>query len=138
MQNRKRSINSTCYDDDEYALSGGTPSGTYRYMAPESMINYGVPIGFPSDVYSFGVVLWELCTLERPFERLSSKPSPPTRKSRVTVQLLVQKVAEEQWRPSLHSILSPHIQSLIDTCWDANPTVRPTFDDICMELSTLG
>ena len=110
--------------------TSGDQAGTYRYMAPEVMVANGWEVALPSDVYSFGVMLWELCTLHRPFESL-------TIRKRLTIPLLVHKVAREEWRPSLRRIHSRRVQSLIDACWAANPSVRPTFDDICVELSTL-
>lgn len=40
--------------------------GTRRYMAPE--IVKRLPYGPSADIYSFGILLWQICTLETPFE----------------------------------------------------------------------
>ena len=123
-------------EDGSPSVSSSGPSGTFRYMAPEAMAapknGRGVTIGPSSDVYSFGILLWELCTLEKPYDDLASS------KRKLTIPFLVQRVAEENWRPSLRSIHSSRVRALIERCWDANPMNRPTFDQISTELSVIA
>jgi serine/threonine protein kinase len=98
-------------------------AGSLRYMSPENM--HGNPAGLAGDVYSFGVLLWELCTLEKPYEKFELQKD------------LFQKVAVEQWRPSLRSIKSKPLRDLIKWCWDAIPENRPTFTEIQKDLEAI-
>jgi serine/threonine protein kinase len=98
-------------------------AGSLRYMSPENM--RGNPSGLASDVYSFGVLLWEICTLEKPYEKFESQ------------QDLILKVAVEQWRPSLLSIRSKPLRDLISRSWDKSPENRPTFTEIQQDLDSI-
>jgi serine/threonine protein kinase len=98
-------------------------AGSLSYMSPEKMS--ANPMGLVADVYSFGVLLWELCTLEKPFESFKSRGE------------MFQKVVLENWRPSLSSIRSKPICELISRCWDVNPHNRPTFTEIQAELQVI-
>jgi serine/threonine protein kinase len=98
-------------------------AGSLRYMSPENM--HGNQSGLASDVYSFGVILWELCTLEKPYENFEFQKD------------LFRKVAVEQWRPSLRSIRSKPLRDLISRCWDASPENRPTFTDIQQDMDAI-
>mmetsp|Transcript_18717 Transcript_18717/g.27334 ORF Transcript_18717/g.27334 Transcript_18717/m.27334 type:complete len:142 (-) Transcript_18717:999-1424(-) len=50
--------------DDLYDMSGNT--GSLRYMAPE--VAKRLPYNNSVDVYSFSILLWQMCTLEQPFD----------------------------------------------------------------------
>merc|ERR1712183_1116963 len=53
----------TKLDGAVYNLSGNT--GSLRYMAPE--VAKEQPYNTSVDVYSFAILLWQICTLETPF-----------------------------------------------------------------------
>ena len=103
-----------------HALKDMECAGSLRYMAPE--VSLGKETTLKSDVYSFGVLLWELCTLEKPFQQFSSRTEF---KENVTVG---------GYRPSLNSIRSASLRRLIASCWDHNPNNRPTMESVIEAL----
>lgn len=94
-------------------------TGTIRYMAPE--VARCQPYGFTADVYSFGLLLWQICTLRRPYPKLSGDK-------------LMRTVANSGKLPPLRYLASPDMRSLIQACCDQNATARPTFATICKAL----
>lgn len=95
-------------------------AGSWRYMAPEVALGDGSV--FASDVYSFGAVLWELLTLEKPFDKMSG---PEEHR---------QKVATKGARPSTTNIPTSSLKDLLKDCWETNPELRPVFTDVCKSL----
>jgi len=109
-------------DEAERKLTGQT--GTPRYMAPE--VAQTIDYGAPADVYSFSMVLWEICTLEQPFQQFNEG-----------VDVWYKQAVVLARRPSLKNskIASPLIRELLKTCWDHDPELRPSFALICQQLS---
>ena len=99
----------------------GGVAGSYRYMAPEVALAQGS--SFASDVYSFGNVLWELLTLEKPFDKIQ------------TCDEFKQKVALQGLRPSTKKIPTASLKILLQDCWKSDPTQRPTFTDVVKVLN---
>jgi serine/threonine protein kinase len=95
-------------------------AGSLRYMSPE--MAYGQAPSLPSDVYSFGVLLYEICTLKTPFKQFKSRPD------------FSDNVLVGGYRPSLSSISSKIVQSLISRSWDSDPTKRPDMATIVKDL----
>ena len=91
-------------------------AGSLRYLAPECVKSKSC--GFPADVYSFGVLLWELCTLEKAYGQFSN------------AKKFKERVFYQDFRPSMWSIPSRSLKSLIAVCWDPNPMTRPSFTTI--------
>jgi serine/threonine protein kinase len=104
---------------DGRALIAGV-AGSYRYMAPEVALGKGC--NFASDVYSYGAVLWELISLEKPYEKITSTHE------------FKQKVAKNGVRPSTKMIQSNALKNLMKDCWEENCEDRPSFTDICKIL----
>ena len=99
-------------------------AGSLRYMSPENALGQGkgnLPAG---DVYAFGVLLFELCTLQKPFQGFSRNK-----------ETFTNAVIKAGWRHSVVSIPSPTLQRLITQCWDVDVKVRPTIDVVVKTLS---
>lgn len=96
--------------------------GTTAWCAPElftagSTARYSVKV----DVYSFGMVLWELWEKRRPFDNLTSRFD-------------IMDAVREGLRPDISSSCPPAFRSLIERCWEAEPSRRPMFKYIVRYL----
>lgn len=103
-----------------YRLTGET--GAVRYMAPE--VTTRRPYNFSVDVYSFGVVLWEMCSLEVPYQAYNSS-------------MMKDMVANFGERPPINEKWPTELQDLISSCWHANYRKRPGFEHVTSELEKL-
>ncbi|XVE86335.1 hypothetical protein DITRI_Ditri18aG0027300 [Diplodiscus trichospermus] len=90
-------------------------AGTPEWMAPELIRNE--PFTEKCDIFSLGVIMWELCTLNRPWEGV-----PPER--------VVYAVANEGSRLE---IPEGPLGRLISDCW-AEPEERPSCEEILSRL----
>ncbi|XP_023634673.1 serine/threonine-protein kinase CTR1 isoform X2 [Capsella rubella] len=97
-------------------------AGTPEWMAPEFL--RGEPTNEKSDVYSFGVVLWELITLQQPWNGLSPAQ-------------VVGAVAFQNRRLIIPPNTSPVLVSLMEACWADEPAQRPAFSGIVDTLKKL-
>ncbi|KAI3744832.1 hypothetical protein L1987_57925 [Smallanthus sonchifolius] len=99
----------------ESPMKDTSSAGTPEWMAPELIRNE--PFTEKCDIFSLGVIMWELCTLNRPWEGL-----PPER--------VVYSVANEGSRLD---IPEGPLGRLIADCW-AEPHERPSCEDILTRL----
>ncbi|XP_042437450.1 serine/threonine-protein kinase EDR1-like isoform X2 [Zingiber officinale] len=90
-------------------------AGTPEWMAPELIRNE--PFTEKCDIFSLGVIMWELCTLNRPWEGI-----PPVQ--------VVYAVSNEGKRLE---IPEGPLGSLISDCW-AEPSERPSCQEILTRL----
>lgn len=76
-----------------------------------------------SEIYSFSIVLWEMMTLQRPYDT-------------VVAELFHDKICVEGMRPKLsdNKRLSPAICTLLRRCWDPTPSLRPHAHEIVDEM----
>lgn len=96
--------------------------GTPHWMAPELLstsTNYTSKI----DVYAYGIVLWELATDNVPYQGMDSRQ-------------IISQVLNNDIRPLLPPEVNPAMRDLITQCWDRDPTVRPSFDEIVKKFET--
>jgi len=96
--------------------------GTTAWCAPElltssSKARYSVKV----DVYSFGMVLWELWERKRPYEELASRFD-------------IMDAIRSGKRPIIGDACPPALRSLIQRCWQGDPTRRPMFQYIVRYL----
>jgi len=107
--------------DGTYHLTGGT--GSLRYMAPE-VVQHGT-YNLSADVYSFCIMLWEILTLETPFEGFSQEKH-------------ANLVVYGTLRPKIDKTLPEAIESLLEDGWSSNLFDRPSFDTIFKTLSDIS
>uniref|UniRef100_A0A7S2VYH5 Protein kinase domain-containing protein n=1 Tax=Eucampia antarctica TaxID=49252 RepID=A0A7S2VYH5_9STRA len=100
-------------EGDVYKLSGNT--GSLRYMAPEVATKQ--PYNNKVDVYSFGILLWQMLSLETPYEDHTA-----FKHNKLVVKNGV--------RPRLPSSWSSQISNLLKRCWHVEICERPEFSEI--------
>jgi len=101
----------------ETVIRDGTSiPGTPLWMAPEVLL--GKDVDEKADVYSFGIVLWEIITGKEPFPHMDSYG---TFKRAITI---------ENERPEIPADTHPSLRALMETCWQADPSKRPSFAKI--------
>uniref|UniRef100_A0A0R0EDF6 non-specific serine/threonine protein kinase n=1 Tax=Glycine max TaxID=3847 RepID=A0A0R0EDF6_SOYBN len=96
-------------------------TGTYRWMAPE-VINHQ-PYDQKADVFSFSIVLWELVTAKVPYDTMTP--------------LQAALGVRQGLRPELPKDGHPKLLELMQRCWEAIPSHRPSFNEITIELENL-
>jgi len=92
--------------------------GTRRYMAPEVALKLGY--GKEVDVYSFGMLLWEICSLDKPFDSIQS------------VDEFHDLVVLCGRRPSLNidPLWTSSLKNLMCRCWSTDPLDRPNMCEV--------
>nr|XP_043636248.1 serine/threonine-protein kinase CTR1 [Erigeron canadensis] len=103
-------------------ISSKSVAGTPEWMAPEFL--RGEPSNEKSDVYSFGVILWELVTMQQPWNGLSPAQ-------------VVGAVAFQNRKLTIPTNTPPALTSLMESCWADEPAQRPTFKSIVNSLKKL-
>ncbi|XP_041913358.1 insulin receptor b [Alosa sapidissima] len=101
--------------ETDYYRKGGKGLLPVRWMAPESLKD-GV-FTARSDCWSFGVVLWEVSTLaEQPYQGLSNEQ--------------VLKFVMDGGYLDRPDNCPERIHNLMQMCWQYNPQMRPSFQEI--------
>ncbi|XP_029542574.1 insulin receptor-like [Oncorhynchus nerka] len=101
--------------ETDYYRKGGKGLLPVRWMAPESLKD-GVFTAH-SDCWSFGVVLWEVSTLaEQPYQGLSNEQ-------------VLKFVMDGGYLDKPENCVE-RIHNLMSMCWQYNPKMRPTFQEI--------
>lgn len=93
--------------------------GTPYYMSPEVLMDE--PYSPVCDIWSLGCVLYELCTLQPPFQA----------KTHLQLQ---QKIKIGTYKPISSQHYSIHLRSIIDDCITVNPEERPSCFDLLDRL----
>lgn len=84
-------------------------------MAPE--VARSEPYNLTADVYSFGLLLWQVCSLDLPYDGMNRQDHS-------------ELVVHGNERPPLDSSWSTPLRILMKRAWEPDPAVRPSMDSI--------
>lgn len=105
-------------------ISGGV-RGTLPWMAPELLNGSSSLVSEKVDVFSFGIVMWELLTGEEPYADLH-------------YGAIIGGIVSNTLRPPVPESCDPEWRSLMERCWSAEPSERPSFTEIANELRSVS
>ncbi|KAG7569969.1 Protein kinase domain [Arabidopsis thaliana x Arabidopsis arenosa] len=113
--------------------------GTLIYMAPEILRKDMCTE--KSDIYSFGILINELLTGVVPYTDLRAEAQAHTvLEMNYTEQQLTAAIVSSGLRPALAETglhLPKNLLSLIQNCWEADPSKRPSSDNVVLELESI-
>ncbi|KAL0025127.1 hypothetical protein WJX77_001678 [Trebouxia sp. C0004] len=121
---------------DTYVSNVSSQRGTLPWIAPE-IIKTPHAVTEKVDVYSFGVVLWELWTGREPYDGLNYHAllhQITTSKGLVRPPM----PNSPEWEHSPLPELVSGYKELIESCWEENPSKRPTFREIVSTLKSMA
>ncbi|XP_048545547.1 uncharacterized protein LOC125524552 isoform X4 [Triticum urartu] len=105
-------------------ISGGV-RGTLPWMAPELLNGSSNLVSEKVDVFSFGIVMWELLTGEEPYADLH-------------YGAIIGGIVNNTLRPLVPESCDPQWRSLMEQCWSAEPTERPSFTEVVKRLRAMA
>ena len=88
-------------------------------MAPE--VARDEPYNMTADAYSFGILFWQICSLTTPYVGLNQATH-----AQQVVQRGVRPVPDKSWPYSWTSLMT--------SAWHANPSRRPSMNEIVQQL----
>uniref|UniRef100_A0AC34RIS6 Protein kinase domain-containing protein n=1 Tax=Panagrolaimus sp. JU765 TaxID=591449 RepID=A0AC34RIS6_9BILA len=105
-------------------VSVGDQRLPYRWLSIE-ILNNCKKFNIKSDVWAFGVVVWELFTrASLPYAGMNSYEE-------------VKKFLEEGYRLERPQFCPEDLYDVVQTCWDALPENRPTFDALQIRINDI-
>lgn len=107
-------MKSDCVTEDEGFI------GSPFYMAPEMLQEKDY--NEKADVYSFGIVVWELYTMKGPYEGMFN-----------CLEDFIDAIIGDEERPDIPAECPITLRSLIESCWQTDPTVR-SVPPLCLLL----
>ncbi|KAM4875401.1 macrophage colony-stimulating factor 1 receptor [Thomomys bottae] len=106
-------------NDSNYIVKGNARLPV-KWMAPESIFDCVYTV--QSDVWSYGILLWEIFSL-------GLNPYPG-----ILVNSKFYKLVKDGYQMAQPAFAPKNIYSIMQACWDLEPTQRPTFQQICSLL----
>ncbi|XP_004384956.1 macrophage colony-stimulating factor 1 receptor [Trichechus manatus latirostris] len=106
-------------NDSNYIVKGNARLPV-KWMAPESIFDCVYTV--QSDVWSYGILLWEIFSL-------GLNPYPG-----ILVNSKFYKLVKDGYQMAQPAFAPKNIYSIMQACWDLEPTRRPTFKQICFLL----
>ena len=110
--------------------------GTTRWVAPEVLRcrmdpNLLLTHPYKADVYAFGLIAYQVLTGYMPFKTLYTM-------SQFKKEIVVNKLSlSTEFKEHEEDLIYPStFISLVKKCWDYNPLERPSFSDICKEITS--
>ncbi|GJY98837.1 probable serine/threonine-protein kinase roco5 isoform X1 [Tanacetum coccineum] len=105
-------------------VSGGV-RGTLPWMAPELLNGNTTKVSEKVDVFSFGITLWEILTGEEPYANMHCGA-------------IIGGIVKDTLRPKIPEQCDPEWKQLMEQCWLADPTLRPSFTEITNRLRIMS
>ena len=102
-----------------YKLTMST--GSLRYMAPEIAMEQ--PYNESCDVYSWGILYWQVCSLQTPY-------------SRYTTRQHAERVVRGGERPKPDKSWPKPWKELMTECWAGVAGLRPTMEHVLEQVTT--
>lgn len=107
----------------------GKLCGTYAYLAPE--LFFGEKFTEKCDIYSLGILFWEIGARVANQKYQAPYEEYPTIK--IDFQIAIQ-AAENNLRPTVPESFPTPYATLVRSCFDRNPAVRPSIDSVYQQL----
>jgi serine/threonine protein kinase len=98
--------------------------GSPAFMSPEALL--GQELTPKTDVYSFGMILWELVSDKSPYDDLRIE----------SFEQLIDVICVRKIREKVPAHLPPTLRQLIESCWQSDPSHRPSFLSLINLLET--
>jgi len=98
--------------------------GSPAFMSPEALL--GQELTPKTDVYSFGMILWELVSNKSPYDDLHIE----------SFEQLIDVICVKKIREKIPSHLPTTLRQLIESCWQSDPAMRPSFLSLISLLET--
>ncbi|KAJ3695375.1 hypothetical protein LUZ60_000752 [Juncus effusus] len=109
----------------QHTLVSGGVRGTLPWMAPELLSGKCNMVSEKIDVYSFGICMWELLTGEEPYAEMRAAS-------------IIGGLLNNSLRPQIPTWCDPEWKGLMESCWDSDPTQRPSFSEISQKLRKMA
>jgi len=116
------------HGDDDLTQSGATV-GSFRYMAPEQILNK--PVDARTDLYAFGILLYQMCTGRLPFDATSNGGGEFEIMEK---QVRVEPDSPKKLNPSLPTTLSNLILDLLAKDMSDRPSNCDAVRQVLMQV----
>eukprot|EP00201_Polytomella_parva_P010422 CAMPEP_0175058822 /NCGR_PEP_ID=MMETSP0052_2-20121109/12069_1 /TAXON_ID=51329 ORGANISM="Polytomella parva, Strain SAG 63-3" /NCGR_SAMPLE_ID=MMETSP0052_2 /ASSEMBLY_ACC=CAM_ASM_000194 /LENGTH=934 /DNA_ID=CAMNT_0016324261 /DNA_START=67 /DNA_END=2867 /DNA_ORIENTATION=- len=108
---------------ENYYIVNRSGSGTVTHLAPE-LFQVGSKLTTSVDTFSFGIMMWELYTGQRAYSGMGREQ-------------IIDRVYKRKGRPSFPAGVPQPYVTMAKSCWDNDPSQRPTFIVILQKLTEM-